>query len=431
MQHSGGNLDVQKLITKLPFNTTGIRGEMHYVLNGKPQSYLGPGSSLRGNDGRPARCNTDCDETNLNPVSWSKEKSQADILAHIHDHQYEKADQLNPSNIITAKHAADRQMIEALQQIQSNTFSEKFMNWIVAKILQLKVKLGMGLIENEAEQVGSEIHRPVRHNFQRRKVITYHIDEIHSGDLMDYSHAPISGPNNKKYRYILVNIDVFSKYAWTFFIPTKEANNLIDCYNTIFETRKPKFLWWDQERAIFGEKFKKFLDNESVALYHTYSELKAVCAERLIRTLKLKCERIKTEYQLLNKHFSLYDVLPEVVKEYNNTVHSTIEMSPNDASKPENEEELKYRYEEDYNLYNPRNGNKFQVGDYVRLYKWKSTFEKSYTPTFTKEVFVVSKVNKTKPITYEIRSLDGDPIEGSIYSWELTKVGKSVVKNIE
>jgi hypothetical protein len=424
-QSYGGSIDIQKMLSKLPFSTTGIKGELHYVLNGTPQSYLGPGTSLRGNDGRPARCNTDCSEANLNPMSWTKEKTPADRLAHIHDHQYELADQLDPSSALAAKHAADRQMIEALQHIQSNTFSEKFMNWIVTKILQLKLKVGMGLLADEAKLVAREIHTPVRHNYPRRKVICNFIDEIHTGDLMDYSHAPISGKNNQKFRYILVNMDVFSKYAWVFFIPTKDTNNLINCYKQIFRQRKPKMLWWDQERGIFGDKFKKFLNDEDVKLYHTYSELKAVCAERLIRTLKLNCERIKTQHELENKKFSLYDVLPKVVKQYNNTIHSTIGMTPTQASKKENEKELQSRYTEDYYSYNPPSGKLFKVGDLVRLYKWKSTFEKGYTPTFTKEIFVVSKVNSTRPQTYQVSSLEGEPISGSVYSWELTKAGSS------
>ena len=40
-------------------------------------------------------------------------------------------------------------------------------------------------------------------------------------------------------------------------------------------------------------------------LYHTYSEIKVSVAERVIRTLKTKCERIKTQYSLENKRYNL------------------------------------------------------------------------------------------------------------------------------
>ena len=52
------------------------------------------------------------------------------------------------------------------------------------------------------------------------------------------------------------------------------------------------------EKSIDSKKFKEFLDNQGVKLYHTYNETKVSIAERMIRTLKTKCELIKTQYQL-------------------------------------------------------------------------------------------------------------------------------------
>ena len=42
----------------------------------------------------------------------------------------------------------------------------------------------------------------------------------------------------------------------------------------------------------------------------------------------------------------------------------------------------------------------FKVGDRVRIYRYKRTFEKGYKSNWTKEIFVVDEVNKTIPITY-------------------------------
>ena len=62
-------------------------------------------------------------------------------------------------------------------------------------------------------------------------------------------------------------------------------------------------------------------------MYSTYNEGKSVVAGRFIRTLKNK----------LYKHMTTagknvyYDVLDDVVNEYNNTKHSTIKMKPIDV----------------------------------------------------------------------------------------------------
>ena len=62
-------------------------------------------------------------------------------------------------------------------------------------------------------------------------------------------------------------------------------------------------------------------------MYSTFNEGKSVVAERFIRTLKNK----------LYKHMAAtgkniyYDVLDDVVNEYNNTKHNTIKMKPKDV----------------------------------------------------------------------------------------------------
>ena len=50
-----------------------------------------------------------------------------------------------------------------------------------------------------------------------------------------------------------------------------------------------------------------------------------------------------------------------------------------------------------------------------------SKFEKGYKRNWTKEIFVVDEVNKTIPITYKIKDLEGEPILGSFYKEELSK----------
>ena len=38
---------------------------------------------------------------------------------------------------------------------------------------------------------------------------------------------------------------------------------------------------------------------------------------------------------------------------------------------------------------------KFKVGDHVRISKYKNIFAKGYTPNWSKEVFVISKIKNT------------------------------------
>jgi len=63
-----------------------------------------------------------------------------------------------------------------------------------------------------------------------------------------------------------------------------------------------------------------------------------------------------------------------------------------------------------YGKYSPLKRKKpnFSVRDKVRLTEKKGVFQKGYTPRCTEEVFKVTEVYYTKPITYEIADLNTD-----------------------
>lgn len=65
----------------------------------------------------------------------------------------------------------------------------------------------------------------------------------------------------------------------------------------------------------------------------------------------------------------------------------------------------------------------FKLGDYVRLSKYRTTFEKGYTPNYTTEIFSIRKVQyNTDPITYLLKDYQNHDINGSVYEEELTPV---------
>ena len=106
------------------------------------------------------------------------------------------------------------------------------------------------------------------------------------------------------------------------------------------------------------------------------------------------------------------DVLDDIVKKYNNTVHSSIEMKPKDVT------DIKYvEYSEETNKKDP----KFKIGENVRISKYKSIFAKGYIPNWSEEVFDVNKIQNTVPWTYLINDLNGEEIKGSFYEKQLKK----------
>ena len=115
-----------------------------------------------------------------------------------------------------------------------------------------------------------------------------------------------------------------------------------------------------------------------------------------------------------------YDVLDDVVNKYNNTKHSTIKMKPIDVKNNNYIDE-----------HNEKDG-RFKLGSRVRISKFKNIFAKRYTPNWSKEIFIVDKINDTVPYTYNIKDLNDEKIIGSFYDRELQKtVYNTKVTSIE
>ena len=106
-----------------------------------------------------------------------------------------------------------------------------------------------------------------------------------------------------------------------------------------------------------------------------------------------------------------YDVLDDVVNEYNNSKHNTIKIKPIDVG------DNKRVYIDEHNEKDKR----FKVGDKVRISKFKNIFAKGYTPNWSKEILIVDKIKDTVSYTYNIKYLNGEEIIGSFYDKELQK----------
>ena len=146
-------------------------------------------------------------------------------------------------------------------------------------------------------------------------------------------------------------------------------------------------------------------------MYSIHNKGKSVVAERFISTLKNK---IFKHMAAIPKNF-YFDVLDDIVNKYNNTVHRTIDMKPVNVKCNTYVDSKKKVNDKD---------PKFNIGDDVRVSKYKNIFVKGYTPNWSQEVFVISKFKNTVPWTYVINDLNGEEIIGTFYEKELQKTNQ-------
>ena len=154
-------------------------------------------------------------------------------------------------------------------------------------------------------------------------------------------------------------------------------------------------------------------------------DIKASIAERFNRTLKEKLWRYFTKKNTLR----YIEVLPQLVQSYNHSYHKSIKRSPAevDDSNQEDVWQTLYGHPPKQKLQT----KPFQPGHRVRISKHRGSFKKGYLPSWSEELFTISHINKSQPITYTLIDDHGEELLGSFYHPEIQKVGVKDIYRIE
>jgi hypothetical protein len=160
---------------------------------------------------------------------------------------------------------------------------------------------------------------------------------------------------------------------------------------------------------------RDILKPNNIKLYSTFSNQKAAQAERYIRYLRQRLER----YFIHTNSKKWIDVLESFERVFNNTKHSRTLIEPNKVNET-NEMEVVARLFPNVK----RSPAKFSIGQQVRILKSVNLFSKLSDSQFSDEIFEIYKINHGSPTTYHIKSLDGEPVLGTIYFEELSPVSK-------
>ena len=159
--------------------------------------------------------------------------------------------------------------------------------------------------------------------YPKNKTAVYHIDDLWSLDILDLKDY---GPKtNRGYRYVLVNIDNFSKYGWTVPLKNKNAQTIKDFFENILisSKRKPNLIESDRGKEFYNNIFQDFLNKNNFKLYSRNSSYGAVFAIRFNRTFRDLLKRPVSE----KGDGNWIDVLPTITKQYNNRIHYWIKLT--------------------------------------------------------------------------------------------------------
>jgi hypothetical protein len=278
-------------------------------------------------------------------------------------------------------------------------------------------------IQNWLEgELAYTIHKPRRKVFPRNPIIATHIDNNWQADLAVMKKYK---KFNKGFSYILVVIDVLSRFIWVEPLKSKDGPETTKAFENILKRaspRKPDKLQTDDGREFFNKPFSDLMKKYNIVHYSTESDQKAATVERANKTLKEITDQNFTSKQ----SYDWISYLQDIVKTYNNTFHSSIKMKPSQVTKENQKDVLKTLYgfiwEKDNIKFMHHRRKKFEVGQHVRLSKVTNVFKKGFEGYWTDKIFKVTGFQKRIPFDmYEVSELDGKKI-GMFYDYELSRV---------
>ncbi len=201
-------------------------------------------------------------------------------------------------------------------------------------------------------------------------------------DLIDYSN--IAGSNNGN-SWILIVIDIFSRKVWAEGAKNKTAACINTALNKIFSRmdKIPKVIASDSGNEFKGEVAvtleKKKIQHRTVVATGDHHVLGMV--DRVIRTIRTALSK---RFEI-NRSNRWTNILQDVIQNYNNTEHSAIDQTPNDAIKPQNKAKTAAANRERALKQYPKK-RAFAVGDTVLIMipvkSGASIFRKGYEPKF-------------------------------------------------
>jgi hypothetical protein len=220
-------------------------------------------------------------------------------------------------------------------------------------------------------------------------------NEIFQIDLLDYQKYSTT---NKGFKWILICVDVFTRKAFAEPVKSKTSTLTKIAFENIVNQAKPKVVFHDEGNEWKGQ-FLQFVNEKDIINVDSNSKNHHALGiiDRFSKTLK----NIIAKFMTNNNNTQWVNILPNIIKSYNNSPHSTIfDYTPNSIEQDEEKLIEVSTLNIDKQIINnniiKKKLNNIKVGDSVRTKIKKGTFDKGYEITFSKEVFKVEEINGTK-----------------------------------
>ena len=285
------------------------------------------------------------------------------------------------------------------------------------------------------------LHREYKKPKYTNPYYVYNRRKQFQADLIDIASLKRS---NEGICFLLMIIDTFSRKIWVIPLKRKTGEETAEAFSSwIHELRKEKdegfssthrvSILTDNGKEFLNKKVREVMKANNIKMDQTKNVLKASIAERANKSLQILIYKYLTD----RGETRYIDVLPSLVKTYNNRKHRSLNYaSPNVADKKCNEIITRSIHSLRYAKVNKKRTKKssirFKVGDLVRVKtdaQAPSSARRAYAQQFHKEYYKIIGVNRRMPIImFELKHVEsGENVEGGFYANELVHVhGKDI-----
>lgn len=267
------------------------------------------------------------------------------------------------------------------------------------KLYQKVKEKGIKLTRKEVKefydsQPIKQVLKPIIKQKKYSSVLAFGTRNIYQMDIIVYDRYEF-----KKYKYMLVVIDIYSRYLQVRPMTNRRMDTIIKNYKSITDVMGiPEYLQSDNE---FNKKdFLNILEKDKTKfIFSQPDEIhKNAIVERVNRTIALMIQKVRIALKRYDWNKFVFDL----VDNYNNTIHSSIKAKPHDVFFNKDFSKQKYIH-----IQNP-----FSIGDKVRIKYKKKIFDKGDVITLSENIYVIEEIKRNKML-----------VNGKYYkSYELDKI---------
>ena len=177
------------------------------------------------------------------------------------------------------------------------------------------------LKKQEVQQMHKNF-KPIKKFFP---IYAQHKNEIWQTDLLDLSNL---SKYNQGYHYILIFIDVFSRFVYVIALQNKTSSIVNDGLKSVLSIEKPELIQADRGSEFINSSFKKILSDHNIKIQFLKTSHQLGIVNRFCRTIRNLIEKYMTAYHTHN----YISVLNKIIKNYNNSYHKGIQSTPSNPN---------------------------------------------------------------------------------------------------